>query len=94
MNTAEDIERVFGTRAGEYWDKFEDVTLYHTALNSFLQPLATGASILELACGPGNVSHYLLQQRPDIQLLGTDLSDKMVELARKKIRAHHFSGLM
>ena len=38
--------------------------------------------MLDIACGPGNVSKYLLQQKPDLQILGIDLAPKMIELAR------------
>lgn len=41
------------------------------------------AHVLEWGCGPGNVSKYLLEQRPDIRLLGFDLAPEMIELARK-----------
>jgi trans-aconitate methyltransferase len=40
------------------------------------------AEILEVACGPGNVTKYLLSQRPSFRTKGIDLAPKMVELAR------------
>ena len=38
--------------------------------------------ILELACGPGNITKYLLAKRPDFKILGSDLAPNMIELAK------------
>jgi 2-polyprenyl-3-methyl-5-hydroxy-6-metoxy-1,4-benzoquinol methylase len=74
---------VFSRHAKAYQDKFMDVSLYHDTLDLFCSSIAkANAAILELACGPGNISRYLLNKRPDFQLLGTDLSAPMLELAR------------
>lgn len=40
------------------------------------------AHILEIACGPGNITRYLLKKRPNYKILGTDLSPKMIDLAK------------
>lgn len=60
-----------------------NVDLYGDSLNRFCEATSTeGADILELACGPGNVTRYLLDKRPDFKILGTDLAPSMLELAR------------
>src|SRR6478736_3881300 len=75
---------VFDLRADQYESKFMDVTLYHATLDLFCNAVAKkDAAILELACGPGNITKYLLAKRPDFRLLGTDLSPNMLALARK-----------
>ncbi|MEH0155929.1 class I SAM-dependent methyltransferase [Limibacter armeniacum] len=38
--------------------------------------------VLELGCGPGNITKYLLDKRPDILWEGVDVSPKMIELAK------------
>lgn len=74
---------VFDTHAKAYQDKFMDVALYQDSLNVFCDALkARGAAVLELACGPGNVTRYLLNKRPDLNLIGTDLAVNMLELAQ------------
>lgn len=70
-----------------------DVSAYHPSLDRFLALLPTGAEVLELACGPGNVTRYLLQQRPDLRILGTDLAPTMLELARASNPAATFQLL-
>ena len=63
-----------------------DVTLYDDSYKQFceLLPLER-ARVLDAACGPGNVSRYLLAQRPNLDLLGIDLAPRMVELAREAV---------
>lgn len=73
---------LFDKLAHGYQEKYMDVALYHDTLDWFCENLPTpNATILELACGPGNITKYLLEQRPDFKILGTDLAPKMIELA-------------
>ena len=73
---------VFNKQANTYQDKFMNVDLYHDSLDLFCDHIVKGADILELACGPGNVTKYLLQKRPDLNILGTDLAPDMIALAQ------------
>ncbi len=60
-----------------------DVSLYHDSLDMFCNNLPKqNATILELACGPGNITKYLLEKRPDFKIIGTDLAPNMLELAK------------
>ena len=75
---------VFDKLAVLYQSKFMDVSLYGKTLNLFCEFVGTkGTSILELACGPGNITKYLLDQNPEYKILGTDLAPKMIELAKE-----------
>ncbi len=57
--------------------------LYHRTFDCFIEHLPkAGAKILELGCGPGNITRYLLTQRPELKILGTDLAPNMIELAK------------
>ena len=62
-----------------------DVSLYHESLNAFVSILPQNAKVLELACGPGNLTRYLVDKRKDLQVLATDLAEKMLELARGNV---------
>jgi trans-aconitate methyltransferase len=74
---------IFNKLATVYQDKFMDVSLYHDSLDVFCQRIPKQkAEILELACGPGNITKYLLEKRPDFKILGTDLAPNMIELAQ------------
>ena len=73
---------VFNKLAKVYQDKFMDVSLYHDSFDVFCSHIKKEkASVLELACGPGNITQYLLKKRPDLNILGTDLAPNMIELA-------------
>lgn len=61
-----------------------DVSLYYKTFDSFLQRLLIKeAQILEVACGPGNITNYILSQHPHLQITGTDLAPQMLEIARQ-----------
>lgn len=83
MDRSKSAASVFNKYASQYQDKFMDVSAYASGFDFFCEAIANiNASILELACGPGNVSKYLLTKRPDFKLVGTDLSSNMIELAK------------
>ena len=48
------------------------------------------AHVLDAACGPGNLSRYLMKQRSDVDLLRIDLAPRMVELARLAVHSARF----
>ncbi len=73
---------VFDKFAQLYQDKFMDTGLYHDTFDLFCQSITReNADILEIACGPGNITQYLLKKRPDFKILGTDLAPNMLALA-------------
>ena len=74
---------VFDKLSDVYEQKYMDVTMYGYALNLFCSNIAkVNASILELACGPGNIARYIIERRPDFNYLGTDLFKNMIERAQ------------
>lgn len=73
---------IFNKHAVDYQDKFMDVSMYANSFDAFCTDLPEGATVLELACGPGNITKYLLDKRPDLRILGTDIAPGMLELAR------------
>lgn len=74
---------VFDKNASLYQTKFMDVSMYHDSFDLFCSYIQKKeAEILELACGPGNITKYLLDKRPDFKILGTDLAPNMIELAK------------
>jgi 2-polyprenyl-3-methyl-5-hydroxy-6-metoxy-1,4-benzoquinol methylase len=82
---------IFNKLATGYQDKFMDVSLYHDSLDVFCNSIKKGnPEILELACGPGNITKYLLEKRPDFKILGSDLAPNMIELAKINNPTAHF----
>lgn len=83
MNQTKIAVDIFNKLATGYQDKFMDVSLYHDSLDVFCHSIPKqNAEILELACGPGNITKYLLEKRPDFKILGSDLAPNMIELAK------------
>jgi ubiquinone/menaquinone biosynthesis C-methylase UbiE len=73
---------LFNRHAKAYQDKYRDVSLYHDGFDLFCSHIGKeNPDVLELACGPGNITRYLLAKRPDLRILGIDLAPNMLELA-------------
>jgi ubiquinone/menaquinone biosynthesis C-methylase UbiE len=47
--------------------------------------------LLEIGCGPGNITKYLLNKRPDFTIFGIDVAPNMIELAKKNNPSANFS---
>ena len=74
---------VFDKWAIEYQDRFMNVDSYSDTFDLFCEHIQSeNANLLELACGPGNITKYLLTKRPDLKILGTDLAPNMIRLAK------------
>lgn len=75
-----------------YQEKFMDRDVYNATYDYFCDRVAAAnASVLELGCGPGNVTKYLLSKRPGFRLHGIDYSPNMVALARSNNPTAQFS---
>ncbi|MCH4822079.1 class I SAM-dependent methyltransferase [Gramella lutea] len=84
MESIQKTEQIFNKYAIKYEKKYMDVSLYAEYLDVFLQQIEPGKrKILDVGCGPGNVSSYLLEKREDLEIQGIDISRNMVNLARK-----------
>ena len=67
-----------------YEDIFMDMTLYKESYDRFLDGFSQPSpTILEVGCGPGMITKYLLSKKPELKLLGVDISENMVTLAKK-----------
>ena len=81
----------YNTSAKSYEDKFMKMDLYNNTYDAFCDLISDkNAEVLELAVGPGNVTKYLLNKRPDFNILGIDLAPNMVALAKKNNPTAHF----
>lgn len=82
MDNTQKAVSIFNKVAEVYQDKFMDVSLYHDTLNIFCNSIIRErAAVLDVACGPGNITKYLLSKRPDLNIMGTDLAPNMIALA-------------
>lgn len=78
--------------ASLYQDKFMELDLYNDTYdficNSIDKP---NAKLLEIGCGPGNITKYLIAKRPDFDIFGIDIAPNMIELARQNNPTAHFA---
>ncbi|MCJ0743911.1 class I SAM-dependent methyltransferase [Pedobacter montanisoli] len=75
-----------------YQDKFMDLDLYNESYNFICNSIgAKNAKLLEIGCGPGNITKYLLAKRPDFDILGIDIAPNMVQLAKQNNPAANFA---
>ena len=77
--------------ASLYRDRFMDLDLYNGTYDLVCGAVTKpGAAILDIGCGPGNISRYLLTKRPDFRIHGIDVAPNMVALARENNPAARF----
>lgn len=78
--------------ASLYQDKFMNLDLYNDTYDFICSAIATpNAKLLEIGCGPGNITKYLLSQRPDFDIFGIDIAPNMIELAKKNNPTANFA---
>ncbi len=70
--------------ASIYQDKFMKMDLYNEPYDFICSSISKPkAKLLEIGCGPGNITQYLLSKRPDFDVFGIDIAPNMIELARQ-----------
>lgn len=81
----------FDRLADRYAEKYFHLNLYDPYLQRFAKRIESqDARVLDVACGPGNVSAYLAKIRPDLKLVGLDLAEGMVRQARLRVPSVEF----
>ena len=69
--------------AAVYQDKFMNLDLYNETYDYICNAVTKPqAKLLEIGCGPGNITKYLLSKRPDFDIFGIDVAPNMIELAK------------
>jgi trans-aconitate methyltransferase len=63
-----------------------NMDLFNNTYDLFCEKVKTkNTNVLEIACVPCYITQYLLKKLPDFKILGIDLVDKMVELAKTNV---------
>ena len=66
-----------------YQEKFMDLDLYNETYDFICSSLnKPNSKILEIGCGPGNITKYILSKRPDLDIFGIDIAPNMIDLAK------------
>jgi len=92
MDSYKETFNTWNKIASLYQDRFMDLDLYDTTYDEICHSL-TGekVNVLEIGCGPGNITRYLLSKRPDFDIFGIDVAPNMIELAKKNNPSARFA---
>ena len=83
MDKSKAAVEMFNKMAKLYEARYMNVESYAESFKLFCEQLdKADATILELGCGPGNVTKYLLDRNPQYKILATDLAPNMIEVAK------------
>jgi len=84
MDPYKETHNTWNTIAELYEKYFMELDLYNDTYRSFCAKIPqTNPEILEIGCGPGNITKHVLKNRPDFKLVGIDVSKNMITLAQK-----------
>jgi len=74
----------------EDWSKehVQDESWWKDAADKFISLLPSGGTVLDVGCGPGIKSRYLISK--GLKVVGIDFSEKMVEIAGRKASGGDF----
>jgi len=74
----------FDQFAAEYANRFMDLNAYSDSIELFCNLIGNDhPNILELGCGPGNVTRLLKLRFPESEITAIDLAPQMIEIASK-----------
>jgi len=74
----------FDQFAAEYDNRFMDLNAYSDSIELFCNLIGNDhPNILELGCGPGNVTRLLKLRFPESEITAIDLAPQMIEIASK-----------
>ena len=88
--TQEEIINFYSKYATQFNTKIGALTLYDNSYKEFVDAAPVKTNLLDLVCGPGNVSHFIQNLIPDLQISCVDLSQEMLELAKGKLKQAKF----
>jgi predicted TPR repeat methyltransferase len=80
----------YNQSAVAYENTIAKIANYDESYGYFFELLNNDDSVLDLACGPANISLKLKQALPEVFITGVDLSEKMVALAKRNILDGNF----
>ncbi|WP_053992655.1 class I SAM-dependent methyltransferase [Mangrovimonas sp. TPBH4] len=91
VNQTEATFKVFNDCASMYDEKYRDISAYEPSVLKFCELLQDQHSkILELGCGPGNVTLFIKERFPNFNVSGKDLSPNMIDIAERNVPSANF----
>lgn len=94
MDTYKITFKTWDAIASAYERQFMDLSLYNDSYKLFLSSLdKPNARILELGCGPGMITRFMMQRFPDLNYTATDVSAQMIKRAESNVPQVKFEVL-
>ncbi|MBV1776479.1 class I SAM-dependent methyltransferase [Burkholderiaceae bacterium DAT-1] len=76
---------LFDRHAKRYADHYFDLHEYDRYYSKWLSQVRKGGQVIDVACGPGNVSAFIRSVRPDLQVTGIDIAPGMIAEAQRRV---------
>jgi SAM-dependent methyltransferase len=94
MDKSDETFETWNNIASIYQDKFMEMDVYNDTYDYICNAIPKQhAKLLDIGCGPGNITKYLLSQRPDFDIFGIDIAPNMIALAKKNNPSANFAVL-
>lgn len=85
MNHAEYFADSFNRHVKWYEECITPLSIYNESYDALIERMRLNANILDVGCGPANVSAYLKKRVPEITVTGIDLAPEMISKAKENI---------
>ncbi len=85
MDKYEETFATWNKVARLYQDTFMHLNLYDDTYAAYCNLLSANATVLEIGCGPGNITKYLHTKRPDLKIKAIDIAPQMIALAKTNV---------
>jgi ubiquinone/menaquinone biosynthesis C-methylase UbiE len=76
-----------------YEERITPLSIYDVSYDGLISQLAHDCRILDVGCGPANISAYLKSKLPQLSITGIDLSPLMLEAAKARIPEGQFINM-
>lgn len=85
-----EIIKLYSEYSSQFDEKIGSLKNYDESYTDFVTKAERKENLLDLACGPGNVSIFIKKLKPKIEITGVDLSEEMLQIAEDKIGEGNF----
>lgn len=80
---SDDLKSTYNRIAQDWFKDHQDDTWWVNGTDKFISFLKPRSVVLDIGCGAGVKSKYLIMK--GLKVVGIDLSEKMIEIARKEV---------
>ncbi|OGH73018.1 MAG: hypothetical protein A2921_00690 [Candidatus Magasanikbacteria bacterium RIFCSPLOWO2_01_FULL_43_20b] len=77
------LKDTYNKIAGDWFRQHQPDSWWHEGTDKFISSLKAGASVLDVGCGAGLASKYLVEK--GLSLVGIDFSEKLIEIAKREV---------